>query len=207
MKTGHPIACHDCDLVHRVGEIPLGGSARCTRCGAPLYRPKRDSVNRSLAFTLTGIILFLVANINPFLGFRIGAQVRETILATGIYQLYQQDMAIIATLVLFTVVIVPAVHLLSMLYILAQLRMHQVPRYLSRVFRVYLFLKPWGMMEIFMLGILVSVVKLGKMATIIPGLALFAFLSLIFVLAAMAVTLDEHLIWQSLEQSPSKVQP
>jgi len=207
MKTAHLIACHDCDLVHQLGEIPFGGAARCARCGAPLYRPKRDSINRTLALTLTGIILYLVANTNPFLGFRIGAQVRETILATGIYQLYQQGMAIIATLVLFTVVIVPAVHLLSMLYILLPLQMNQAPRHLTHVLRLYLLLKPWGMMEIFMLGILVSVVKLGKMATIIPGLALFAFLSLIFVLAAMAVTLDEHLIWQSVEHHPSRAHP
>ena len=200
----HPIACHDCDLVHHLDEIPFGVSARCARCGAPLYRPKRDSVNRTLALTLTGIILYLVANTNPFLGFRIGAQVRETILVTGIYQLYQQGMTIIATLVLSTVVIVPAIHLLSLLYILLPLQVNQVPRHLTRVFRVYLFLKPWGMMEIFMLGILVSVVKLGKMATIIPGLALYAFMALIFVLATMAVTLDEHLIWQSTEHHPTQ---
>ena len=205
--TVHPIACHDCDLVHHLDEIPFGVSARCARCGAPLYRPKRNSVNRTLALTLTGIVLYLVANLNPFLGFRIGAQVRETILATGIYQLYQQGMTIIATLVLITVVIVPAIHLLSLLYILAPLQMDQVPNHMPRVFRVYLFLKPWGMMEIFMLGILVSVVKLGKMATIIPGLALYAFMALIFILAAMVATLDEHLIWRSLEHRPSKVQP
>ena len=62
-----------------------------------------------------------------------------------------------------------------------------------------IFLKPWGMMEVFMLGILVSVVKLVKMATIIPGVALFTFLALIFVQAAMTVTLDNHLIWQHID--------
>lgn len=205
--TVHPIACHHCDLVHHLAEIPLGGSARCARCGAPLHRPKRDSINRTLALTLTGTILYLVANLNPFLGFRIGAQLRETILATGIYQLYQQGMTIIATLVLFAVVVVPAIHLVSLLYILVPLQMNQVPPYLTRVFRAYQFLKPWSMMEIFMLGILVSVVKLGKMATIIPGLALFAFMALIFVLAAIAATLDEHLIWQTIAYRPAKTHP
>jgi paraquat-inducible protein A len=207
MEAAYLVACHDCDLVHQLGEVPLGGAARCARCGAALYRPKRDSINRTLALTLTGIVLYLVANSNPFLGFRIGEQVRETILASGIYQLYQQGMTIIATLVLFTVMIVPAIHLLSMLYILAPLQLRYAPRHLALVFRLYQLLKPWGMMEIFMLGILVSVVKLGKMATIIPGLALYAFMALIFILAATAVTLDEHLIWQSLEHRPLKARP
>ncbi len=200
MKTAHLIACHECDLVHQLGEVPPGGAARCARCGSPLYRPKRDSINRTLALTMTGLLLFIIANTNPFLGFKIGAQIRETILATGIYQLYQQDMRMIATLVLFTVVIVPALSLVSMLYILVPLQMKMVPRHLARVFRLLGFLKPWGMLEIFMLGILVSAVKLGKMATIIPGVALFAFLALIFVQAAMAVTLDSHLIWEQLDR-------
>jgi paraquat-inducible protein A len=200
LNTAHLIACHECDLVHQLGAVPPGGAARCSRCGSPLYRPKRDSINRTLALTLAGLLLYIIANTNPFLGFKIGAQIRETILATGIYQLYQQDMKMIATVVLFTVVIVPALSIISMLYILVPLQMNLVPRHLARVFRLLGFLKPWGMMEIFMLGILVSAVKLAKMATIIPGVALFAFLTLIFVQAAMAVTLDSHLIWEQLDR-------
>jgi paraquat-inducible protein A len=200
IKMAHYLACHECDLVHQLKEVPLGGSARCARCGTALYRPKRDSINRTLALALAGLILYIIANTNPFLGFKIGSQVRETILATGIYQLYQQDMKMIATIVLFTVVLVPAIYLFSMLYILVPLQMNLVPRHLARVFRLLGFLKPWGMMEIFMLGILVSAVKLGKMATIIPGAALFAFMALIFVQAAMTVTLDSHLIWEQLNR-------
>ena len=202
MKHAHLIACHECDLVHQLGAIPQGGAARCSRCGATLYRPKTDSLNRTLALALAGVILYIIANTHPFLGFQIGAQIRETTLATGIYQLYQQEMHTIATLVLITVVIVPAVHLLCMLYILLPLNQNVVPHHLAGVLRLVMFLKPWGMMEVFLLGILVSVVKLVKMATIIPGVALFAFLALIFVLAAMMVTLDEHAVWDKLEQAP-----
>ncbi|MDJ0809269.1 MAG: paraquat-inducible protein A [Desulfobacterales bacterium] len=202
MKHAHLIACHECDLVHQLGAIPQGGAARCSRCGATLYRPKTDSLNRTLALALAGLILYIIANTYPFLGFQIGAQIRETTLATGIYQLYQQEMNTIATLVLITVVIVPAVHLLCMLYILLPLNQNVVPHHLAGVLRLVIFLKPWGMMEVFLLGILVSVVKLVKMATIIPGVALYAFLALIFVLAAMMVTLDEHVVWEKLEPTP-----
>jgi paraquat-inducible protein A len=55
------------------------------------------------------------------------------------------------------------------------------------------------MMEVFMLGILVAIVKLSKMATIIPGTALYAFMILIFVLAASAASLDPHIVWNRLE--------
>ena len=198
----HYLACHECDLLHALGEVPMGSGARCARCGASLYRPKPDSLNRTLALTLAGVILFVIANTYPFLGFKIGAQVRETTLATGIHQLFLQDMQLIATLVLLTVVVVPAFHLASMLYILVSLHLKRAPRHLALVFRLIHSLKPWGMMEIFMLGILVSVVKLAKMATILPGVALYAFLALIFILAAMTATLDDHLVWERIEVFP-----
>ncbi len=199
MKSAPIIACHECDLLHQHVDVPIGGVARCSRCGSALYRPKPDSLNRTFALTVAGIIFYVIANIYPFLGFRIGSQVRETTLATGIYELYLQHMSIIATLVFLTVVMVPAINLLCMLYILIPLKARRVPPHLAKVFRLYLILKPWGMMEIFMLGILVSAIKLVKMATIIPGVALFAFMALIFVLAAMTVTLDKHLIWEQVD--------
>lgn len=199
MKKDHLIACHECDLVHKMPVVPTGGVARCLRCESTLYRPRKDSINRTLALVLAGSILFIIANTFPFIAFKIGAQVRETTLATGIYELYHQKMGLIASLVLITVVIVPAINLCSLLYILFPLRLKRVPQFMVPVFRLYLFLKPWAMMEIFMLGIIVSGFKLIKMATLIPGLSLFAFLGLIFVLTLIIVTLDEHLLWERVD--------
>lgn len=200
MERKHFTACHECDLIHQLPDVPAGGVARCARCDSVLYRPRKDSLNRTLALALAGTILFIIANTFPFIAFKIGAQVRQTTLATGIYELFNQNMGLIASLVLITVVIVPAINLCCLLYIIFPLQLNRVPKFMVPVFRLYLMLKPWGMMEIFMLGILVSAVKLGKMATIIPGAALFAFMALIFVQAAMAVTLDSHLIWEQLNR-------
>ena len=76
------IACHECDLIHKLPDIPDGGAARCLRCEATLYRPRKDSLNRTLALSIAGIILFVIANTFPFIGFNIQAQIRETTLAT-----------------------------------------------------------------------------------------------------------------------------
>lgn len=186
-------------MIHELGEIPVGAVARCCRCGHSLYRPKKESLDRSLALTVAGAVLFIIANTHPFLGFKMGSQLRETILLTGVYQLYFQEMLAIGTLVLVTVVVVPCIHLICLLWILIPLRIGVRPPYLVEAFKLYLLLKPWGMLEIFLLGILVSGFKLATMATIIPGVALYAFLVLIFVLAAISVVLDEHLIWEHVE--------
>ncbi len=193
------IACHDCDLIHHIKPLPAKGAANCIRCGAVLYKHKANSLDRTLAFALAGLILFILANSFPFLALRIGSQVRETTLITGIHELYVQGMQAIAILVLLTTVLVPFTQMMCLFYILLPLKFGRLPKRLPRVFRFLQSVQPWGMMEVFMVGILVSVVKLAKMAKIIPGISLYSFLALIFVLTAMTVSLDSHLIWQKWE--------
>jgi paraquat-inducible protein A len=194
------IACHECDVIHRIKPLPAKEAAHCIRCGAVLYKHKPNSLERTLAFAFAGLILFILANSFPFLGLKIGSQVRETTLITGIYELYVQGMQVIAILVLFTTVLVPFTQMLCLLYILLPLKSHRLPKGLPRLFRFVNSVGPWGMMEVFMVGILVSLVKLAGMAKITPGISLYSFLALIFVLAAMTVSLDSHLIWQKWEE-------
>lgn len=193
------IACHECDLIHRVGPVPEGSAARCSRCGALLYQHKRNSLERTLALTVAGLILFVVANAFPFLGFKLQAQVREIILITGVQELYHQGMWILATVVLLTTIIMPAAQMMGLLYVLVPLRLNRIPWKLKEVFRFIQSLRPWAMMEVFMLGILVSIAKLSKMATIVPGIAVFAFMALIFILAASLAVLDPHAVWERIK--------
>ena len=53
--------CHECDLLNRVRNVPLGGSARCLRCGGVLYRRIPNSLDRTLALAVAGMVLFIVA--------------------------------------------------------------------------------------------------------------------------------------------------
>lgn len=193
------IACHECDLIHRIQPLAQGTVAKCSRCGSALHRHKRNSLERTLALTMAGLVLFVLANSFPFLSMKIGAQVHESTLFTGIRELWGQGMWRIAVLVLLTTIVVPFLQLTGLLYILLPIKLNRKPRRLVPVFRFIQKLQPWSMMEVFMLGILVSIVKLAGMASVIPGISLFAFLALIFVLAASTASLDPHLVWERVE--------
>ncbi len=193
------IACHECDLLHQRQPIPPDGAARCVRCGAVLYRRKRNSLNRVLALSVAGLILFIIANVYPFLTFRLEAQVQQTNLITGVIELYGQGMWIVAGVVLMTTIVMPLLELTGMLFVLVPLKLRRRPWKLALFFRTIRRFRPWGMMEVFMIGILVAAVKLVKMADIIPGIALYAFMILIFILAASAAALDPHMVWKKLD--------
>jgi paraquat-inducible protein A len=192
------IACHECDLLHRVQPLEKNAKARCHRCGAILYRSIPETVDRSLAFAATGLILLVVANLYPFLSLESQGSVLETTLVTGVLMLSSQSMTGLAILVLLTSMLIPCILLLSLVYVLLPLkRGFRLPQS-QRIFRLALALRPWSMTEVFFLGILVSVVKLSKMATIIPGTALFSFLALVFILAAVNSYLEPNTVWEKL---------
>jgi paraquat-inducible protein A len=193
------MACHECDLLQKIPALPVGATAKCCRCGALLYRHKSNSLERSLALTLSGLILFAIANAFPFLSFKIGAQIQETTLISGTIELFRQDLWSLAALVCFTCILSPLLQLLGIMYVLLPLKFGRTAWKMPQVFRLVQGLGPWGMMEVFMVGILVSVVKLAKMAAILPGISLYAFMALIFVLAGVVAVLDPHLIWERLD--------
>ena len=193
------IACHECDLLYQCQPLPPDGTARCVRCGAILYRRKRNSLDRVLALTVAGLILFAIANVYPFLTFRLEAQIQETNLITGVIELYRQGMWIVAGVVLLTTIVMPFLELTGMLFVLVPLKLQRRPWKLALLFRAVRQFQPWVMMEVFMIGILVAAVKLVKMASILPGMALYAFMVLIFILAASAAALDPHIVWKKLD--------
>lgn len=194
------IACHECDLIHRVKPLPKKGVANCTRCGSVLYRHKPNSLERTLALSLAGLVLFMLANSFPFLALKTDSQLHQTNLITGITELYTQGMQGLAVVVLLTTVLAPLAQLLGMIYLLLPLRHDHIPPKFAPIFRFVRSMQPWSMMEVFMLGILVSVVKLAKMAQIVPGIAIFSFFFLILVLAATTVSLDPQEVWHRWEK-------
>lgn len=198
MSTMHQIACHECDLVHTIPKMPEEGAAQCVRCGAVLFRTKRNSIDRTLAWAIAGLVLYGVSVTFPFLAMRSGSIVRHTALLSGVQQLFQQGETVLATVVLSTCVLIPLLQMLILLYIFLPLKMNRKAGLAIPVFRLFQHFKPWSMMEIYMLGILVAIVKLGKMATIIPGLAVASFGLLVIVLTCAISSIDSHLVWERL---------
>jgi paraquat-inducible protein A len=192
------IACHECGTVQHMRPLPEGGAARCARCRAMLYRQRRDSIEHSLLLTVAALILFVIANTFPFLTFELEGNADTSTLLSGAWSLYQQGMWPLALLVLLTATVVPLAWLLSTVYVLLSLHFGRVPWGLAQVFRITELLRPWAMMEVYLLGVIVAYVKLSDLARLELGIALFAFVGLIVVMIAAEAALEPHEIWRRL---------
>jgi paraquat-inducible protein A len=200
MSVERWVACHDCDLLHRLGEIPEGSAARCRRCGGLLRKRQPRSIERTLSLVMGAAVLFAIANLFPFLSFDMQGQETHTTLVTGVKDLWSQDYPELAALVLLTIFLAPLLQIAILLYVLLPLHWGRVPWRMASAFRLLRRVEPWSMMEVFMIGILVAIVKLLDMATIVPGLSLWAFVLLFVLITAAVSSLDPHAVWERAEE-------
>jgi paraquat-inducible protein A len=193
------IACRECDCLLREVEPPLHGTARCARCGAELFRNKPRSLDHTLAFLIAAAILFLVANSFPIVSLENQAVRNTTTLFGASQALWRTDDRALAMLVFMTTIAFPAIEIAAMIYLLGNLKAGRLPAALPEVFRLVDSIKPWGMISVFMLGTLVALVRLKAIATVIPGLALYALGALILVLTASEAAFEPRSVWERAE--------
>ena len=193
------LACPDCDLLQRLPDLAPGGSARCPRCDRELWRRRQDSLERTLALSVAGAVLYIIANTLPMLGLTaVGHQAFTTVLG-GAQQLWHDGREIVAVLVLFTVVVAPALQIGFMLAITLGARREPAPRWVGMLLLYHPTTGTWSMIEVMLLGVLVALIKIAELATVIPGLVLFALVALVFVIAAMQASFDPREVWSRVE--------
>lgn len=203
----HPaqlIACHDCDLLQR--EIPLkkGCAASCSRCGAVLYRNATDSIERTLAYTLAAAVLFVIANILPIFSIELQGNGSSIKLAGAVLFLWDRQMQSVALLVLLTTMLVPALELVLMTYLLVTLKLRRTSTGCAAIMRMLRVVGPWSMVEVLLLGVLVSLVKLSSSFKVIPGIALWSFGGVTLLLAAAAASFSARDVWARLDGVPAE---
>ena len=200
------IACHECDLLQRKQPLNDGETARCTRCGALLYKQKRRSLDRSLALTVSSLVFYVLACSFPFMTLKIQGREQAITLPSGIWQLYDEGLWLLALIVVGMILLAPLLKILGLLYLLLPLKFGGALPRSALTYRVVEFMHPWSMMEIYLIGTLVSLVKIAELATIVLGVAFWSFIALIITETAAGVMLDPHTLWEKMEKWEKKME-
>ena len=197
--TAEVMACPDCDLLQYVPSLPSCGKVRCARCGKMLAHRRADPINLSLSLTLAATVAFVIANTMPLMEISVAGREASTTIFGGALEMWRQGSEITAAAVAFCAVIAPAGHLLFLLTVLLAVRRPPAPRWLGEMLRSAHFMEPWSMTEVMMLGILVALFKIAQLATVLPGLGIFAAGAFVFLLAGVLVTFDAREVWRRVE--------
>ncbi|GAB6140042.1 paraquat-inducible protein A [Methylosoma difficile] len=193
-------ACPECDLLLNPSQPEIGDKAHCPRCGYLLQRPGKDSVERTLALSIAGLVLIFPANLLPLVGIKVLGNTHDGTLWSGVATLFNEGMWLVAVLVFLSSILFPLTNTLLALLISAHLHFNRPHRYLPHWLRWLRHLEEWAMLEVYCLGIIVACVKLASMAELQFGFGLYAFSALLLVNVMLASSLDEHLFWQRIAQ-------
>jgi len=193
------MACHECDALQNVAHIPAGNVALCICCGVRLFKNPHSAIERPLALMFACAILFAVANIYPVMQLSIAGIEREVTLTQSAFIFYDLGSPELALVVWLSSVVFPAFCVFSLLYILLSIYLKKDWRF-SRILLVWASrLLPWGMMDVFLLAILVAVVKLVSLADVVLGVGFSAFVALVLCYAAALSSIEMHSLWRHLD--------
>jgi len=192
-------ACESCDLLVRVPELREREKAQCSRCGQVLGRGRPNSIRRTLALALAALVLYAVAQSATFMSFELDGMVQDTRILTGILALFADGKWPLAFLILLTAVVAPLCWILSLIYVSVPLSLRRIPPAIVPALRFCQLAQNWSMLEVFLLAIIVTYVKLVSLAHIGFGPGSWVFVPLILVLAAAGSGYDRQTFWDRLE--------
>lgn len=194
------LVCEECDLLLREKLLAPGSMVICPRCGHVLHRYQPEGLQRSLVFSLTAAVLFVISNAFPIVGLTSQGLESSTSLLGMVDSLFHDDMPLVAILVFATTFLMPALVIGALIYILLPLRLGFLAPNVAAIFRIMHLSKPWAMVEVFMLGLIITISKLNALATVLPEIALWSFVCLMFALTAAAANFDPRTLWDQVEK-------
>ena len=194
------IGCLECDLLVTVDALSPGERARCPRCDRVLTENTADGLTRSLALALAAAMLLVMSMLFPFLSLQANGLEQVMTLPRSAYELYQDGYSTIAILVMGPIIVVPAMMIAALVALLLRIRQGKPARWLVPTGRFLFFLNPWSMVEVFVIGVLVSLVKIGAMATVIIGISFWAYTVFAICFLATLTNLDRVQLWERIEE-------
>ncbi|MEE4627017.1 paraquat-inducible protein A [Pseudomonas alliivorans] len=199
-STRHPldlIICEHCDSLYEAQPLKPGEAAFCLRCRAVLGRGRRMSIEQLLALTIAAAIFFVFANIFPVISISMKGLTNEVTLWQSVEALAQGRITIIALVAGVAIIFAPLLQIALLFWVLLHANRGVIAPGFKTCMRALEHLRPWSMLEVCMLGILVAIIKLAGMLDVHPGVGLWA-MAMLMVLILLIANKGIRDLWDEL---------
>ena len=194
------IICPSCHTLHE--EIPIadGTKALCTECGNILYRYDSRLVDYGLAWSITGLIFFVVANFFPIVKIELLGHEQFVTIPKTFVALFDNGFYIVGLLCAFLIFIFPLMLFVlnSMIFLL--FKRQSAPQFTKELLILLSHIKPWSMSDMFLISILVALVKLIGYAQIHMGVAFWALVFFVLIDLYISKMIKTSEIWMLRER-------
>ena len=171
--------------------------AHCPRCDAIVGRGHRLEMTSVLALTLAAGAVWIVAVAAPLMSISLRGGSEAATLPEAIVDAWRGGQEIVAVVSAVTALIAPAAFIGLRLYVLTPLLQGKRLPGFAWCVRALHQAGRWNMIEVFTVGVLLSLVRLAGLADASPGPGLFALGALTLLFAAIESAGLKHLWWQA----------
>jgi len=198
MKTYPQLTvCEHCDRVYVRVRLARGEVAHCDACGALLYRAERFNIDQLLALTVAAAIVFVLANVYPIIRIGMRGMHNEATLWQSVLALGRGSAAPIAVPAGLAAIVFPFLQIALIGWVLSFARFSRRAPGFAMAMRVLNTLRPWSMVEVFLMSALVAIVKLSSFLSVVPGVGIWATAALT-VLIPLIANRNMHWLWDAL---------
>ncbi|HEY4972093.1 MAG TPA: paraquat-inducible protein A [Steroidobacteraceae bacterium] len=191
------IGCADCGLVQLLPPVPADALAECVRCKRAFAPPARGSIDTALALTVTAVLLLLPAALLPLMRLSSFGVQRRNWLPTGVEALWNDGYVSLSAVVFVFSIAIPFAYLGLMTWVLAGIRLGPEAS-LGKLFRWTAALRPWVMIEVYLVGCCVAYTRLESVGTVEVGAGGWCLLAATLAAVLASLKLDEQSVWDAL---------
>lgn len=196
------IGCEECGLVTQLPVLSDGQKASCPRCGHLLAKQISMPYQRPISYGVACLIMLVLSISFPFMSFSVKGIRQEISLLHAAEMLNVFQNTLLAALLLLTVVILPAVYISILLYLYWMARRNRSgkpkkkftwvhKRLCRRMFQI----ESWLMVDVFLIGVLVSLIKIASLADIGLGMSFWAFCIYTLLVVKCVSMVDRTWLW------------
>jgi paraquat-inducible protein A len=193
------IGCHTCGLVSRA---PAAEALLCPRCGDELHFRKPGSVGRTWAFLIAAMALYVPANALPIMYTSSLFGSSEDTIMSGVLFLWEDGSWYLALIVFIASILVPLAKIIGLIVLLlsVQLDLRWRSEQRARLYRLIESVGRGSMLDIFVVGLLVTVVQLTALASVRAGPAALAFGAVVVLTMLATSNFDPRLLWDPAKE-------
>ncbi len=199
MSVLQHIACDHCDLLIAAPIIEVGQCALCPRCKHKISRLRPNAFMSLFAYAVTGLVLLVLANLFGLMQFKLAGNVAQITLWQSASELYFDVYKILSILVFLFTIVFPALVLLMIIMFLITIKTGIGKFYMTSLLRLIFTLIPWSMAEVFIVGIIVSLVKLVTIAQMHLGWSFWAYTAFALCYLKVLSLVDRYQFWHWIE--------
>jgi paraquat-inducible protein A len=207
------IACHFCHTLSKLPDLsslpeePHSNKIEmhCPCCQSVIHSRIPGSLNKTWALLIASIILYIPANTLPIMTVILWGNGQPDTIMSGVIHLFEGGMWPLALLIFIASIFIPILKLIILtgLMISVHLKSSWKPKDRTVLYRITEFVGRWSMVDVFVIGILVTLVQFGNTANVSPGLGALSFASVVILTMFAAHTFDPRLIWDAMEEKKS----